>query len=62
MNKLDIKTRAMIFNMMVEGNSMRSIGRVVGVSINTVTKLLIEAVKPVLHTMTRQSRTWAQPA
>ena len=43
MNKLDIKTRAMILNMMVEGNSMRSISRVVGVSINTVTKLLIEA-------------------
>jgi len=43
MNKLDIKTRAMILNMMVEGNSMRSISRVVGVSINTVTKLLVEA-------------------
>jgi IS1 family transposase len=43
MNKLDTKTRAMILNMMVEGNSMRSISRVVGVSINTVTKLLIEA-------------------
>lgn len=43
MNKLDIKTRAMILNMMVEGSSMRSISRVVGVSINTVTKLLIEA-------------------
>lgn len=43
MNKLDIKTRTMILNMMVEGNSMRSISRVVGVSINTVTKLLVEA-------------------
>lgn len=43
MNKLDTKTRAMILNMMVEGNSMRSISRVVGVSINTVTKLLVEA-------------------
>ena len=43
MNKLDTKTRTMILNMMVEGNSMRSISRVVGVSINTVTKLLIEA-------------------
>lgn len=42
-NKLDTKTRAMILNMMVEGNSMRSISRVVGVSINTVTKLLVEA-------------------
>ena len=43
MNKLDTKTRAMMLNMMVEGNSMRSISRTVGVSINTVTKLLVEA-------------------
>jgi len=33
----------MILNMLVEGMSMRSISRVVGVSINTVTKLLVEA-------------------
>lgn len=33
----------MILNMMVEGNSMRSMVCVVGVSINTVTILLIEA-------------------
>ena len=33
----------MILNMMIEGMSMRSISRTVGVSINTVTKLLIEA-------------------
>ena len=43
MNKLDTKSRTMILNMMVEGMSMRSISRMVGVSINTVTKLLIEA-------------------
>lgn len=43
MNKLDIKTRTMILNMMVEGSSMRSISRIVGVSINTVTKLLVES-------------------
>ena len=43
MNKLDTKTRAMILNLMVEGMSMRAISRTVGVSINTVTKLLIEA-------------------
>ena len=35
--------RVQILHMMVEGSSMRSISRVVGVSINTVTKLLIEA-------------------
>ncbi|UXX83922.1 IS1 family transposase [Roseovarius pelagicus] len=43
MNRLDIPKRVMILNMMIEGMSMRSISRAVGVSINTVTKLLIEA-------------------
>jgi len=33
----------MIINLLVEGMSMRAISRTVGVSINTVTKLLIEA-------------------
>ncbi len=33
----------MILNMLVEGMSMRAISRTVGVSINTVTKLLVEA-------------------
>lgn len=42
MNKLDIKTRVTILNMLVEGSSMRSISRITGVSINTVTKLLEE--------------------
>ena len=39
MNKLDIKTRVTILNMLVEGSSLRPISRVAGVSINTVTKL-----------------------
>ena len=43
MNKLDINKRIIILNMMVEGISMRSISRTVGVSINTVSKLLVEA-------------------
>lgn len=43
MNKLDTKARAQILHMLVEGNSMRSISRLTGVSINTVTKLLIDA-------------------
>lgn len=43
MNKLPLQKRVMILNMLVEGSSMRSISRVVGVSINTVTKLLVEA-------------------
>lgn len=45
MNKLDIKTRVTILNMLVEGSSIRSISRITGVSINTVTKLLEDAGK-----------------
>ena len=43
MNKLPLEKRVQILNMLVEGSSMRSISRVVGVSINTVTKLLVQA-------------------
>ncbi|MDE2755302.1 MAG: IS1 family transposase [Acidobacteriota bacterium] len=45
MNKLTTAKRAMIINMLVEGSSLRSISRVVGVSINTVSKLLVDAGK-----------------
>ena len=44
MNKLSIEKRAMILTMLVEGNSMRSVSRIADVSINTVTKLLVDAV------------------
>lgn len=43
MNNLSIKKRAQILALLVEGNSMRAITRIVGCSINTVTKLLIDA-------------------
>lgn len=43
MNKLDLETRVQILTMLCEGSSMRSISRVCGVSINTVTKLLVDA-------------------
>jgi IS1 family transposase len=43
MNKLPLEKRVQILNMLVEGSSMRSIERVVGVSINTVTKVLEDA-------------------
>ncbi|KNX42904.1 IS1 transposase [Roseovarius tolerans] len=43
MNKLPAHKRVMILNMLIEGMSMRSISRTVGVSINTVSKLLVEA-------------------
>ena len=43
MNKLPTAKRTMILSMLVEGMSMRAISRTVGVSINTVTKLLVDA-------------------
>jgi IS1 family transposase len=43
MSKLSLNERVQILSMLVEGSSMRSISRVVGVSINTVAKLLAEA-------------------
>ena len=43
MNKLPIAQRAQILNLLVEGSSLRSISRVCDVSINTVTKLLVDA-------------------
>ena len=43
MNKLTTEKRIQILSMLVEGSSMRSISRVVDVSINTVTKLLVDA-------------------
>jgi IS1 family transposase len=45
MNKLPPETRTQILAMLCEGSSMRSISRVADVSINTVTKLLIDAGK-----------------
>lgn len=42
MNKLSLEKRAQILALLVEGNSMRSITRLVGCSINTVTALLID--------------------
>jgi IS1 family transposase len=43
MNKLPLAKRVLILSMLVEGSSLRSISRVADVSINTVTKLLIDA-------------------
>jgi IS1 family transposase len=45
MNRLPLDTRARIIEMMVEGNSLRSISRMCGVSINTVTKLIVDLGK-----------------
>lgn len=43
MNRLSIQERARIIGCLVEGNSMRSTSRLMDVSINTVTKLLVDA-------------------
>ncbi len=43
MNKLPVAKRVMILNGLCEGLSMRSISRMADVSINTVTKLLVDA-------------------
>ena len=43
MNRLTTDKRVQILNMLVEGMSMRSVSRVTEVSINTVSKLLVEA-------------------
>jgi len=43
MNRLGTEKRIQILQMLCEGSSMRSISRIVGVSINTVTKLLEDA-------------------
>lgn len=43
MNTLPNTKRIQILSMLVEGSSMRTISRIAGVSINTVTKLLVEA-------------------
>jgi IS1 family transposase len=42
MNRLSIESRAKILGLLVEGNSLRAITRLTGVSINTVTKLLVD--------------------
>jgi len=42
-NKLPLAKRVLILNMLVEGSSMRSISRIADVSINTVTKMLVDA-------------------
>ena len=43
MSKLPLTKRTQILAMLCEGSSMRSISRVADVSINTVSKLLVEA-------------------
>jgi IS1 family transposase len=57
MNKLPIEKRRQILAMLCEGSSMRSISRIVDVSINTVSKILVEAGEAclILHDETVQN-------
>ena len=57
MNKLSIEKRRQILAMLCEGSSMRSISRIVDVSINTVSKILVEAGEAclILHDETVQN-------
>jgi transposase-like protein len=43
MNKLSRDKRVQIISLLVEGMSLRAVTRITGVSINTVTKLLVDA-------------------
>jgi transposase len=43
MNKLSSDRRAAILMLLCEGNSLRAITRITGVSVDTVTKLLVDA-------------------
>ena len=45
MNRLPLKTRTLILNMLCEGQSMRATARLADVSFNTVSRLLIDAGK-----------------
>lgn len=45
MNKLPIAKRTQIINLLVEGTSLRATSRIADVSINTVTKLLVDVGK-----------------
>ncbi len=42
MNRLPLSTRVQMLGMLVEGNSLRATSRLADVSINTVTKLLVD--------------------
>lgn len=48
MNRLPLEKRAQILGMMVEGNSLRATSRICDVSINTVTKLLVDVAAAVM--------------
>jgi hypothetical protein len=62
MNKLPLAKRVLILSMLVEGSSMRTISRIADVSINTVTKLLVDAGETCLALHDELVRTSRRPA
>jgi IS1 family transposase len=56
MNRLPLETRARIIGMLVEGNSLRSTSRLCDVSINTVTKLLVDVAAGAMEYHDKQVR------
>lgn len=46
MNKLPLAKRVQIINLLVEGSSLRAASRICDVSINTVSKLLVDVAQP----------------
>ena len=46
MNRLSTEKRAAILGMLVEGNSLRATTRMASISINTVSKLLLDIGEP----------------
>src|SRR5438045_1661556 len=56
MNRLPVETRAKIIGMLVEGNSLRATSRMCDVSINTVTKLLVDVAAGAMEYHDKQVR------
>ena len=56
MNQLPLDRRALILSMLCEGASMRSTARITGCSINTITKLLVDAGRACLEYHDRNVR------
>ena len=48
MNRLPVAKRVQVLSLLCEGMSMRAVSRLADVSINTVTKLLVDARQGVL--------------
>ena len=56
MNRLTLEERAQIVSLLVEGSSLRSITQIMGKSINTVSKLLVDVGTALLTAPIQKSR------